>query len=292
MGNSQWPAAPVDIFNAAQCAQVIPVHGLVNAVDEWSTTNNGGVVSLNVPSVAFYRDLVRAPDALVAPCLNGGVHAVGASNAFADACGAAPHQSQLDTVLIARELARFGLPIECASARACKVDGVDVAVAGDGWALFLNDVLAAMRGVEAACSSNGAPRHSVLVTPIEHFVALDGAEQRRAGVALVRAMLAHSGEARVARAVVGLATTLPAHETANRQVKRNALAATSVILAAEDYPLRAYVFHLLFWTVLMLIVVVLLAACVMHSLYGETEKDALLYRNTTSTMFSNTLEMR
>jgi hypothetical protein len=278
------------VFSVAQCAHVIPVHGLVNAADsgEWSNS-----VLLNVPSVAFYRDLVRAPDALAAPCANGAVHAVAASNAFATACGdaSATHQSQLDIVLIARELARFGLPIECASARACAVDGVDVAGAGDGWALFLNDVLGAMRSVEASCGT--AHTSAVLVTPIEHFVALDGAEQRRAGVALVRAVLAHSGgKARVARAVVGLVTTLPAHETANRQVKRNVLEKTSVILAAEDYPLRAYVFHLLFWTVLMLIVVVLLAACVMHSLYGETEKDALLYRNTTSTMFANTLEMR
>jgi hypothetical protein len=283
----KWPSAPVDVFGAAHCAQLIPVHGLAG---EWTDDN---IVPLGVQSVGFYRDLVRAPDSLAAPCSGGQVRAVAGSfgASCAESSSSLSSSTPIDIVLIARELSRRGLPIECGNALQCSVNDVAVGSTGDGWALFLNDLLTAVRSAEESCGVD-AHKSSVLVTPLDHFVALDGAEQRRAGVALVRALLSRAGGARVARAVVGLASSFAPHETANKHVKRTALAATTAIVGAEDYPLRAYVFHLLFWTVLMLIVVVLLAACVMHSLYGETEKDALLYRNTTSTMFANTLEMR
>ena len=91
----------------------------------------------------------------------------------------------------------------------------------------------------------------------------------------------------VAVAVIGAAR----HSNSKRAVEvRDALLLG--LLTGKGVSVRVYTFHLLLWTSLLLVGAGLLAIYVMHSLYDETEKDALLYRNTTSTMFANALELR
>jgi hypothetical protein len=283
------------VFALSECSHIIAVHGLDES--DWSSSSpssSSNVLSLGTPASAFYRQVLRAPDAVAGACNDDLIH-VGI--AALDRCDAklqqqarlnADHAAPGDVVLIAKQLAHLGVAVDCESATSCRVGGslvVDVPRNADGWALFLGDVLAALRTATGA----GCSREHVLVSPIEHFAALDGAALRSAGVAVLRAVLEQTGAARVSRAVVGLGASA---NGVNERQKRNVLAASASVMAQEDDALTAYVFHLLFWTGLLLAVLALTAVCVMHSLYDVTEKDALLYRNTTSTMFSNTLEMR
>jgi hypothetical protein len=283
------------VFALSECSHIVAVHGLDE--NDWSSSSasSSNVLSLGTPASSFYRQVLRAPDAVAGACNDDLIH-VGI--AALDRCDAklqqqarlnADHAAPGDVVLIAKQLAHLGVAVDCESATSCRVGTslvVEVPRSADGWALFLGDVLAALRTSTGA----GCSREHVLVSSIEHFAALDGAALRSAGVAVLRALLEQqTGAPRVSRAVVGLGASA---NGVNQRQKRNVLAESASVMAQEDDALTAYVFHLLFWTGLLLAALALTAVCVMHSLYDVTEKDALLYRNTTSTMFSNTLEMR
>lgn len=55
---------------------------------------------------------------------------------------------------------------------------------------------------------------------------------------------------------------------------------------------KAYTFHLFLWIVILFILLFYSAAYCMNSMAADTSKDPLLFRNTTSTMFDNALELQ
>jgi len=122
------------------------------------------------------------------------------------------------------------------------------------------------------------PSITCLITQLNSF----NNEERQLVLNLIAAIISTSGctpsveRAGVVCSIVGVAP----HNHAKR-----------AIFDGDAKPWNAYTFHLLLWVSISLALISGFVACVMHSIYNDTEKDALLFRTTTKDIFKNSLDL-